>query len=316
VTDERPWTRVAAAVVQHPEDGSVLLAQRPAGKAYAGYWEFPGGKLEPGETPRHALERELAEELGLEVVAASPWITSRYAYPHARVELNFFRVTEFRGEPVGHDGQSFAWQVPGRFEVAPLLPANSTVLRALLLPTLLGVSCAHAMGIDRFVARAGAAMAGGLRLVQLREPGLPAPALRELVARLRPVAQRHGVTLSLNGDPALAAELGLDAVHLSSARLAATLRRPGAGLVGASCHTRPELERAFSLGVDYVVVGPVEATPSHPGKPGIGWDEWARLVQPTPVPAFAIGGLRREDLAEGARHGAHGIAMIRGAWEA
>ena len=127
--------RVAAAVVLRP-DGTVLLAQRPEGKAYAGYWEFPGGKLEPGESPRQALVRELHEELGLAVVDAAPWFIQCFVYPHAHVELNFFRVFAWSGEPTGHDGQAFRWQVPGSFDVAPLLPANTRVLRALLLPTI------------------------------------------------------------------------------------------------------------------------------------------------------------------------------------
>jgi 8-oxo-dGTP diphosphatase len=125
--------RVAAAVILRP-DGQVLLAQRPHGKAYAGYWEFPGGKLEPGETAREALDRELQEELGLTVRDAAPWMVQRYAYPHADVELNFFRVFAWDGEPVGHDGQAFRWQTPGQFDVSPLLPANTAVLRALELP--------------------------------------------------------------------------------------------------------------------------------------------------------------------------------------
>ncbi len=102
---------VSAAVLQRP-DGSFLLAQRPPGKIWAGYWEFPGGKIEFGETPLHALKRELHEELGIEVVTAYPWITRVFAYPHAMVRLNFFRVTEWRGELHPHEGQAFAWQLP------------------------------------------------------------------------------------------------------------------------------------------------------------------------------------------------------------
>src|SRR5262249_60403622 len=88
---EAPLVAVAAAVLQR-RDGHVLLAQRLAGTPYAGYWEFPGGKLEPGESAPTALARELREELGIEVIRAAPWLTRRYAYPHASVELDFFRV--------------------------------------------------------------------------------------------------------------------------------------------------------------------------------------------------------------------------------
>lgn len=100
---------VAAAVLQKP-DGSFLLAQRPPDKIWAGYWEFPGGKIEPGETPYHALVRELREELGIEVQTAYPWVTRVFAYPHAAVRLNFFRVTKWGGELHPHEGQQFAWQ--------------------------------------------------------------------------------------------------------------------------------------------------------------------------------------------------------------
>src|SRR5262249_19327974 len=117
---DRPVVSVAAAVLTRG-DGKVLLAQRLQGTPYPGYWEFPGGKLEPGESAASALKRELQEELGISVSRASPWLTQRYEYPHAHVELNFFRVFAWKGEPHGRDGQAIAWQTPGAFDVAPLL---------------------------------------------------------------------------------------------------------------------------------------------------------------------------------------------------
>jgi len=114
---------VVAAVIERP-DGSFLLAQRPAGKVYAGYWEFPGGKVEPGEPLAAALSRELHEELGIDVESAHPWIVQVYAYPHAKVRLNFFRVRAWHGEPHGKEAQQLAWQHVSALEVAPLLPAT------------------------------------------------------------------------------------------------------------------------------------------------------------------------------------------------
>ena len=103
---------VAAAVIQRA-DGAFLLARRPAGKVYAGYWEFPGGKLEAGEAPERALARELHEELGIDACTAYPWVTRVFAYPHATVRLNFFRVTAWKGEPHPREDQAIGLVVRG-----------------------------------------------------------------------------------------------------------------------------------------------------------------------------------------------------------
>ncbi|MFI4924494.1 MAG: Nudix family hydrolase [Burkholderiales bacterium] len=306
-------TRVAAAVVLRA-DGAVLLAQRPAGKPYAGYWEFPGGKLEAGESPRHALDRELAEELGLRVKRAAPWIVQEFVYPHAHVELNFFRVFDYDGDPVGHDGQAFAWQRPGAFDVAPLLPANTRVLAALALPAVMGISCAEDLGEDAFLARARRALDGGLALIQLREKAWPAMRRDALARALVPLAHARGARVVVNGDAGDARRLGVDGVHWTAATLAAATARPPGMLVGASCHTHDELARAAALGVDYAVVAPVHATPTHPGASPLGWDGFMRAIEGTRVPVYALGGLATSDLEIARDHGAHGIAMRRGAW--
>ena len=306
-------TRVAAAVVLRG-DGAVLLAQRPAGKPYAGYWEFPGGKLEPGESPRHALDRELAEELGLRVKRAAPWLVQEFVYPHAHVELNFFRVFDYDGEPVGHDGQAFAWQRPGAFDVAPLLPANTRVLAALALPAVMGISCAEDLGEDAFLARARRALDDGLALIQVREKAWPATRRDALARALVPFAHARGARVVVNGDAGDAQRLGADGVHWTAATLNAATVRPHGLLVGASCHTRDELARAAALGVDYAVVAPVHATPTHPDAEPLGWDGFARTIEGTRVPVYALGGLVLSDLDIARDHGAHGIAMRRGAW--
>lgn len=134
---DRPLTLVAVGILQRP-DGQVLFAQRPPGKAYAGYWEFPGGKIEPGESAHDALVRELREELDVRVTGATAWITQQHVYPHAFVELRFFRVSHWQGEVRPQEGQQVAWQVPGAWTVNPMLPAlladGSKVLSGLQEP--------------------------------------------------------------------------------------------------------------------------------------------------------------------------------------
>jgi 8-oxo-dGTP diphosphatase len=305
--------RVAAAVIVRP-DGRVLIAQRPPGKPYAGYWEFPGGKLEPGESPAHALARELREELGIVVREAAPWIVQEFVYPHAHVELHFFRVFAFDGEPHGHDGQAFAWQTPGAFDVEPLLPANTRVLAALALPPVYGISCADDVGEDAFLARADAAFAGGLRLAQLREKEWPHARRDALASRFVDVARRRGATVLLNGSDDDARRLGFHGVHWTAARLASATSRASDLLVGVSCHDARDLARAASLGCDFAVLGPVMPTPSHPGAKTLGWSGFARAIEATRIPVYALGGMTAGDLRSAIARGAHGIAMRRGAW--
>ncbi|MBI3148488.1 MAG: Nudix family hydrolase [Betaproteobacteria bacterium] len=312
-SDPRPVTRVAAAVLLRA-DGSFLLAQRPVGKVYAGYWEFPGGKLEADETPRHALDRELREELGIVVRQAYPWIVRRFAYEHAHVELHFFRVLTWAGELHAHEGQAFAWQKLDELEVSPLLPANAPVLAALRLPTVYGITMASELGIDAQIARAERALKAGLKLIQVREPGLPAASRARLAKALCALAHAHGAQVLLNGSADEARSLGLAGLHWPARVLLAAREKPADLLVGASCHNAAELAQAVRRGVDFVVLGPVAATPTHPEAEPLGWVRWAELARALPMPVYALGGLGHDDLRPAWQAGAHGIALRRGAW--
>ena len=307
---ERAITEVAAAVIERP--GEFLLAQRPAGKPYPGYWEFPGGKIEPGEDARAALVRELREELGIETREATPWITRVYAYTHATVRLHFFRVTRWDGEPRPLEDQAIRWQRPESPDVSPMLPANAPVLAALALPAVMVVSNAAAMGLDRWIERLEAQVAEERLLVQVREKGLERMRLQHLVSRALARAEPFGSRVVVNADCGEIAQA--HGVHLPSAALMKASARPPCALAGASCHDAEELEQAARLGLDYAVLGPVKPTASHPGMPALGWAAFAALARDRPMPIYAIGGLTRADVAEARRHGAHGVALLSAAF--
>jgi 8-oxo-dGTP diphosphatase len=302
-------------VITRP-DGSFLLGQRPAGKVYAGYWEFPGGKIEAGEAASSALARELHEELGIEIETAYPWLTRDYDYAHAAVRLRFFRVVKWGGTLHGRESQRFVWQSPEAISVDPLLPANAPILRALRLPPVYAITHASELGVTEQLQRLELALARGLKLVQLREKALGEKALREFAARVIGRAHAHGARVLVNGNAQLARDLGADGVHLTAAQLKDARQRPDCGLVSASCHDAGEMERAQAVGADLVVLGPVLPTPTHPGAAGLGWAKFAALLTGCPLPVYALGGLMSTDLETAWRHGAHGISMMRGAWPA
>ncbi len=307
---------VAAAVMLRADGREFLLAQRPEGKVYAGYWEFPGGKVEPGESVRDALIRELHEELGITVTACSPWLTRQFTYPHATVRLNFWRVTAWTGEigitaPLEH--AAVHWLKTGKTaDVAPILPANDPILKALALPTQMAITNAEQEGVERQLERLEEALHAGLRLIQLRDKTLP-PAQRLWFAEaVMQLARNHGALVVVNDDAELARRIGAAGLHLSATALAACQERPDFDWIGASCHSAEEIARAGDLGLDYALLGPVQATPTHPKTPGLGWPEFAQRIAGNTLPVFALGGMRPDMLGEAQQHGAHGIALMRG----
>jgi 8-oxo-dGTP diphosphatase len=126
MNDAAPPIDVAVGILMKP-NGDVLLGSRPEGKPYAGYWEFPGGKVEAGEAVLDALKREFAEEIGVQLLSAEAWCGVEYVYPHAHVRLHFFISREWQGEPRALEGQQLAWQ--GQLQLAPILPATIPLLQ-------------------------------------------------------------------------------------------------------------------------------------------------------------------------------------------
>lgn len=294
--------------------GRILLARRTAGRDLAGAWEFPGGKVEPGETPLQALDRELHEELGIRVLAAEPFIAVPQAYPAKRIVLDVYTVTAFEGTPRGRERQALAWAPPEKLSSYPMPPADRPVVAALNDSSRYLITDEP---VDRavFMARLDRALVAGVRRVQLRDRGLPIAALADLAKDAAILCRTRGAQLLVNGEPGLAADLGIG-VHLRSAQLMALSARPLPPdlPVAASCHDAGELAHAERLGVDFAVLGPVRATESHPGAAPLGWDRFSQLREGVSLPIYALGGMKPADVATARRHGGQGVAGIRGLW--
>lgn len=312
----KPIIHVAAGVLADAA-GRVLLCDRPAGRPLAGFWEFPGGKLEAGESPLAALERELAEELGVHPSQSRPLIHLVHDYPDKRVVLHVRRVDAWQGEPQALEGQRLAWVYPRDMAALKLLPANRPIVSALCLPDTYAITPApqpenHA----GFLAQLEMTLETGISLLQFRAPGLAVSEYAGLAETVIETAHRRNCRVVLNADPGLVRELGADGVHLSAKARAACRQRPlpESLLVGVSCHNGNEIAGAREIRADFAVLGPVRATPSHPGRPGLGWTGFSRLAAGAGLPVYALGGLNRADLPSAWEAGAQGIAAIRGLW--
>lgn len=333
----KPRVHVAVGVIQKT-DGSLLLAQRPEGKPWNGWWEFPGGKVEPDESVMQALARELKEELGIDIQvdAATPWVIYTHEYPKNIVRLEFCRVPAWTGQERGLENQALRWVDPhAAVPVEPLLPAALPPLRWLRLPDrYLITGIGSAANLRAYLDSLRKALERGVRLVQFREPAMAdtaegLAALQQVLALCKAAGARCLVN---SGHPAAWQEQA-DGVHLQAgharARLGAGQRNgttddapaepetalpeeAGRRLLGVSAHHRDDIEVARRLHADFAVLGHVLETPSHPARAGMGWEAFTSAIDNAGLPVFALGGMRETHMQTAKRSGAHGIAVIRG----
>ena len=308
-------THIVVGVIENTR-GEVLIAKRPQHVHQGGLWEFPGGKLEQGETPFAALQRELQEEVDIQAEALSPLIQVPYHYPEKSVLLDVMRVTKFHGEAVGLEGQAIAWVRKARLSDYSFPTANRAIIQALRLPDCYLIT-GDFQDKNAFLSKLTTALQRGVRLVQLRANQLNVQEFSELVDVAKPLCQDHQARLLVNAAPEQAIDYDVDGVHLSSKRLMQSSKRPLAEdkLLAASVHNHEELAQAMRIDADFVVIAPVLPTLSHPGATTLGWDGLQKLAQQAAIPVYALGGMTQADISQAQACGAQGIAAIRSLWE-
>jgi 8-oxo-dGTP diphosphatase len=291
---------VAAAALIDDRD-RVLLARRPVDAHQGGLWEFPGGKRETGESVAEALRRELHEELGIVLQRHRPLIRVHHQYADRSVLLDVHRVTAWRGQPVGRQGQPLAWVLPEELHDYPMPAADEPIVSA------------DQTGFLRALERS---VADGIRLVQLRLFDIDDATLLQIGRAACALCHAGQARVLLNGSPETAAAIGADGVHLNGRALYMHSQRPieASQLVAASCHTPQDLVQAAGLGADFALLSPVLPTRSHPDADPLGWERFASWVDDARLPVFALGGMHPDLLETAWRHGAQGIAGIRGLW--
>jgi 8-oxo-dGTP diphosphatase len=296
--------------------GDVLITRRPEHVHQGGLWEFPGGKVELGETVERALTRELREELGVEVASMRPLIRVRHAYTDKTVLLDVWRIDSYWGEPRGLEGQPLRWVAPHGLAEYDFPAADAPIINALRLPTEYAITGEPENQPKIFLQHLENALARGIRLVQLRAKGLSEDNLLTLYQKAQRLTKLYGATLLLNGSPDQARALDVDGLHLTAARLMALETRPLPidRWVAASCHNSEELCQANRIGVDFAVVSPVRSTLSHPGVAPMGWQGLQALTEMAALPIYALGGMTLADMDQAWRHGSQGIAAVRALW--
>lgn len=311
---------VMAGVLRDAQ-GRVLLAQRPEGKHLAGLWEFPGGKLEPGEPPQHALARELHEELGIHIDLAlgAPLIRVPWRYGERGLLLDAWQFTQWQGVPVSLEGQALQWLLPSEIDPAVLAPADRPIFQAINLPPVYAITPADVTPdqSDSWYLRVSAVLEQGARLIQLRFPLWSPEQVRALAMRLKPQALRYGACLLLNEDIEGARELGAGiGVHLKASQLAALDARPlpWTQLVGSSCHDAAELRQAERISADFATLSPVAPTSSHPDVPALSWSSFQLLAEAAALPVYALGGTTPRQMGLAREHAGQGVAGIGAFW--
>ena len=308
---------VAAIVI----DGQVLLAKRPDHLHQGGLWEFPGGKLEPGETVCQALVRELKEELNIEITPARPLITINHDYGDKKVLLDVWMVYDYKGEPRGCEGQDVEWVSISNLRKKTFPAANQAIITALSLPEFYLISPEPNLETwPEFKCQFEQVLRGGFSLAQFRAKQLNIDTYFKWAQELSDLAGTYKAKLILNTSPDdfLVHVKGMDVagLHLSSKHLLSSEQRPIGKdkLLGASCHNVREIQHAQAIDVDFITLSPIKATASHPDAEPMGVEEFKAMVSEINKPVYALGGLVKEDLGEVLSNGGQGVAAIRSLW--
>ncbi len=298
----KPFYHVAVGAVVSA-DNKVLIAKRADHKLQGGRWEFPGGKLEAGETALAGLARELEEELGIVPQKTRPLIQIPYDYSEFEVLLDVHRVENFTGTPHARENQDFQWVDISRLDDFEFPDANVPIVRAIQLPSVYKIVDAVPKQFDA-------------KLIRVRKGDMSVDAYQSIVgavlyaAQALREAQSQNVIIDLMAMNDLSEYSGL---HLTAIELHQFEQRPVPKnkLLGASLHTLEDVQQANKLQCDFATLSPVKHTSSHPDASPIGWERFAELIHTAHFPVYALGGMSQEDLETAWAHGAQGVAGIR-----
>lgn len=308
---------VAAAVIAN-KNNEILISQRAVDTHQGGLWEFPGGKLETGETVEQALVRELDEELGIQLKSYRPLIKVTHHYPDKSVLLDVWKVDNYLGTPAGKEGQAVRWLSVDKLDAEEFPAADVPIIQAVKLPEHYLIT-GKFDSPEQFEQHFIHAMNRGIKLVQLRLKNDWLQAGNKLLANqvieiATHLSEQSGTQLMFNLPDEISEVVKPASIHLDSGKLMRLNKRPVCDLLSASCHTIEDLKKAEALEADFIVLSPVQATNTHPDAEPLGWGRFSEMVSNVNMPVYALGGVSRHDTEQAWLSGGQGIAAISALW--
>jgi 8-oxo-dGTP diphosphatase len=297
--------------------GSYLLSLRNKPRSFSGLWEFPGGKIETGESGVEALTRELYEEVGIKVsVEAIPLINFKYEYSDFIVEMHVYRLEEWEGSPISCEGQQLMWVTLEELLSTKMPDANDAIKSALRLPKTCLITPDFEGDELSYLNQLQVCLSNGVKLVQLRMPGSSQVCVARIAREALALCRNHMATLLINNEPSLVDELHADGLHLPSYILKDLSERPISeqSLLSTSCHNKSEVAHANKVGVDFGYICPINKPFSHDSPSILGWEAAAELASLANFPVFALGGLKKGDTEHAGNLGFQGVSMVTALW--
>jgi len=315
---QNKFVHVAVGVVKD-KHGQFLISKRAEDTHQGGLWEFPGGKLEQDETVLTALKRELNEELGINIIQATPLIRIHHDYIDKSVLLDVWTIDEFSGNASGQEGQKICWINENDFSLYEFPAANYSIIKAIQLPDKYLITGEFGNEYE-LMTRINNAIENGIKLIQFRAHQLAEKKYFEYAEKIYRLCSAEKSRLLLNTSienyKIYNAVNFSDGLHLSSKEihhLSSELDLSGL-MISTSTHNEEELQQAKLYGVDLVVLSPVKKTLSHPEVDPLGWKKFNAMVDSTNIPVYALGGMTTNDISIVKSHGGQGIAAIREFW--
>lgn len=310
------YVHVAVAVIYN-QCGQVFITRRPDHVHQGGLWEFPGGKVESDESIQDALRREIKEEIDITIEDALPLIKIPFQYPDKQVLLDVWEVLQYTGEPHGREGQSCEWVNKEELRNLSFPAANHAIISAVLLPSCFLVTPEPGKNKTLFLKNLERTIQSDIRWLYFRAKNLSQEEYRSLAREVCEIGRANQVNILLNTETKLVKQLGAAGLHLTAKQLLECNDRPVGHdyWLSASCHTREEINHANSIGVDFIFVGSVKSTSSHPESVPIGWEQFSHLAALARMPVYAIGGMTQKDHGQSRLSGGQGIAAISALWK-